>query len=440
MHLALVCPEMTGHLNPSLALGRALARRGHRVTVFSTPGARPKAERAGLEHAAVAEKEHADGGTAAALERLGRMRGMAATMYTGRLTRIGQDLYLRDLPDAFRRARIDGVVTDQVSPAGAVVAERMDLPYVVVCNALAMCYDPTVPPPVLLWRYRTGPLARLRNRLATTCLLPLFNRIAGVGPEGVSPLLLFFECHRGLAVLAQQPSFFDFPRAALPDHFHYTGPWHEPSRDDDLRFPWDHLDERPLVYASLGTLQNRLHHVYAAIVDAVRGLDVQLVLALGSPTATLDVTPPENVLVVPFAPQIRLLERASAAITHAGLNTALECLAQVVPMLCLPVTNDQPGVARRVEWISAGEVLPVRRATAARIRTLLTRILGDRKYREAAQHSRDAIAATDGASLAARIIEQAISGRKPVLRADETPTASTLPTAAPQAPPAIAAR
>jgi len=38
----------------------------------------------------------------------------------------------------------------------------------------------------------------------------------------------------------------------------------------------------------------------------------------------------------------------SVCITHAGLNTVLEALAQGVPQVAIPVTNDQPGVAARI--------------------------------------------------------------------------------------------
>ena len=52
-------------------------------------------------------------------------------------------------------------------------------------------------------------------------------------------------------------AFFDYPRERLPDNFHYTGPWHSVDFGDNLDFPWEKLDGRPLIYASMGTLQNR---------------------------------------------------------------------------------------------------------------------------------------------------------------------------------------
>jgi MGT family glycosyltransferase len=414
MHFGIVCPEMTGHLNPSLALGRELARGGHQVTVFTGPGARAKVGRAGLNFEPIGEGDEER--VAAGLARLAEMRGMAATFHTGRMIREGAEVVARELPAALERSGVEGLIVDQVSPAAAVVADEIGLPYAVVCNALACYYDPTLPAPPLPWRYRPGRIWTLRNRLASKAMSLVFDRVTGVKRGGVSPLMLFFEFERGLTQVAQQPAFFDFPRSRLPEHFHYTGPWHEPARDDEIDFPWERLDGRALVYASLGTLQNRLRHVYAAITEATTGLDVQLVIALGNKNATLDLPPRENVIVVPYAPQLRLLERAAVAVTHAGLNTALECLSAGVPMVCLPVTNDQPGVARRVEWLGAGEVLSIRRVTPTRLRRLLGRILDEPNYRATAGRLRDEIAAADGLARAAEIIERALTRRERVCR------------------------
>lgn len=41
-------------------------------------------------------------------------------------------------------------------------------------------------------------------------------------------------------------------------------------------------------------------------------------------------------VVVRYAPQVELVKRAAAVITHAGLNTVLETLAEGVPLVALP--------------------------------------------------------------------------------------------------------
>jgi MGT family glycosyltransferase len=278
-----------------------------------------------------------------------------------------------------------------------------------------MIYDPHVPPPALPWGYRRDAWGYLRNQAAKCLLVPVYEWLADARRLGVKPLTLVFDSSRGLAQIAQQPAFFDFPNASLPDHFHYTAPWHEAARDDDVDFPWDRLDDRPLVYASMGTLQNNQRRVFAAIAAALRDLPVQAVLTTGGATDGLELDLPANVVMVRNAPQLRLLDRAVLAITHAGLNTVLECLTRGVPMVCLPVTNDQPGVAKRVEWLGLGEMLPVRQATPDRIRALVERVSGDANYTERARQIRASLPKVPGVMTAADIVDMAFGRGQRVL-------------------------
>ncbi|QGJ70375.1 Zeaxanthin glucosyl transferase [Planctomycetales bacterium 10988] len=405
MHYGMLTPEFHGHLNPMTTLGAELVRRGHQVTLLGSSRAKPFAERAGLNWGPLADSAEMIAGW----DKLGELSGLAALKHTGQLIKQSAMRIRDELPVAIADCQIDALLIDQVAPAGAVVAEDLQLPYVVVCNALAGHLHPSVPPPPMNWAYRVGPLSRMWNGLANRVVYALFDRFAGAGdPGAVSPLLLT-DLNRqwGNVMISQQPECFDFPDHPRPSHFHYTAPWHAKGRDHRVSFPWDRLDDRPLVFASMGTLQNKLRHVYAAIAEAVRGLDVQMVLSLGSPDAVLDGPVPENVIVVPYAPQLELLDRASAVITHAGLNTTLEALARGLPLLCLPVTNDQPGIARRVEHLGAGIVLGLRSASALRIQRGLTTILENPEFRERAAGLQEKMSGMNGPHMAAEIIEQA---------------------------------
>jgi UDP:flavonoid glycosyltransferase YjiC (YdhE family) len=74
---------------------------------------------------------------------------------------------------------------------------------------------------------------------------------------------------------------------------------------------------------------------------------------------------------------LELIRRSTLTISHGGLNTALESLAQGVPMVVLPVTYDQPGVGTRVEWAGVGRSIPVGRVTGSRLRDAVRAVLGD---------------------------------------------------------------
>jgi UDP:flavonoid glycosyltransferase YjiC (YdhE family) len=85
-------------------------------------------------------------------------------------------------------------------------------------------------------------------------------------------------------------------------------------------------------------------------------------------------------------------------------------------MLCIPITNDQPGVAQRVKWLGAGEVLLPHKVTAERVRRLVEKLLSERGYRAAAESCRDRLAGNPGVGRAADIVEKSLLTGKRVDR------------------------
>jgi MGT family glycosyltransferase len=270
------------------------------------------------------------------------------------------------------------------------------------------------------WPYRDTWPASLRNRLGNF----LFRLAVGSVPRLINRYRRRWKLPRyrtlndafsRLAQIAQVPKKFDFPRRELPDSFHYTGPLHTSDSREAVAFPFEKLTGQPLIYASLGTLQNRLGHVFQTIIDATRDLDAQLVLSIGGGHSGSLQNVPASSIVVEFAPQLEILKRADLTITHAGLNTAMESLSQGVPMVCLPVTNDQPAVAARVAWTGTGLVVPLRKLSRERLRQAVKTVLDEPSFRDQAREMQSAIQRAGGLSRAADIVESAILTGLPVL-------------------------
>src|SRR5256886_13174553 len=93
-------------------------------------------------------------------------------------------------------------------------------------------------------------------------------------------------------------------------------------------------------------------------------------------------------------------------------RAALECLSNGVPMVAIPITNDQPGVAARIEWTGTGEMVSVSKLSIGRLRTEVQRVLGDQRYRDNAKKLQQAIRSRDSISMAAELIESALRTRR----------------------------
>jgi MGT family glycosyltransferase len=278
-----------------------------------------------------------------------------------------------------------------------------------------------VPPCVTTWSYNPTWWARLRNQAGYA----LFDRIQQPIWKVVSeyrqkwnlpPYIYPEDQYSKLAQLSQQPVEFEFPRQHLPSCFHFTGSYHNPASREPVAFPFEKLTGQPLIYASMGTIQNRLLEIFQKIAEACNGLDAQLVISLGGSTRPESLPElPGKPLVVGYAPQLELLQKASLTITHAGLNTTLESLSNGVPMVAIPITNDQPGVAARIAWTGAGEFVPLSRLSVPKLRTAVQRVLTQDSYKQNASRLQEAIRRAGGVSRAADIVEEVISTGKPVL-------------------------
>lgn len=202
----------------------------------------------------------------------------------------------------------------------------------------------------------------------------------------------------------------------IPLWFHFTGPYHSPIGRQTADFPWEKLTGQPLIYASLGTIQNRLLGTFYKIAEACVGLDAQLVISLGG-SATPESLPnlPGSPLVVEYAPQLELLQKATLTITHAGMNTTLESLTNGVPMVAIPVTNDQPGVAARIACARAGAFVPLTKLSVKNLQKAVKLVLTEDSYKKKALRLQQAICHAGGVSRAADIIEQVVATGKPVL-------------------------
>ena len=155
---------------------------------------------------------------------------------------------------------------------------------------------------------------------------------------------------------------------------------------------------------------NGLDHIYEIILEAVEKLpEIQVVLSIGTNIDPDRLEPiPPGTVIVRRAPQVALLKRAALCITHAGLNTTLESLAQGVPMVAIPIAFDQPGIAARIGHHGAGEFVDLDNLSADRLWELIRKVLTNRSYAERAHYFKEVIAKTRGLDIAADVIEQAL--------------------------------
>ena len=412
--LGAFCFPGTGHINPMTALARQLEQRGHKVVIFGIADCESRVRAAGIDFHQIGASDYPPGTLAALDRRLGELHGLATFRFTVDRVRNTARMVLRDGPAAVLAESCDALLCDEAD-MGSTVAEHLCLPFVSIAFFPPLIQDDRIPAFCFPWRPGNNAFTRLRNRLGFRLLSRFAAPIYAIVNEqriawGLSPLRGATDALSPLAQITQLPRALEFDVQGLPANLHYTGPFVDPRQRAPVDFPWDELDSRPLVYASLGTLQNGAEQVFRTIAEACAPLDCQLVLSLGGGLSPGQLGMlPGSPIVVGYAPQLDLLKRAAVCITHAGLNTVLESLAEGVPLVALPLGNDQPGVAARVKARGAGLVISRSGLSVFRLRAAVRAALTDGRYRTAAQSIQSAIRSIDALSHAADIVEQSLS-------------------------------
>src|SRR5580765_8022908 len=129
-HFGVICPALSGHLNPQTALARELMARGHRVSFYQQPYSQARLESTGFVCRTFATDEFPVQRMAEQFRTLAQLGGRKALQYTIAIFKESTDVCLRQLPNLLTNDGIDALLVDQVSWAGATIAEKLKLPFV----------------------------------------------------------------------------------------------------------------------------------------------------------------------------------------------------------------------------------------------------------------------------------------------------------------------
>lgn len=312
---------------------------------------------------------------------------------------------LREMPSVIERAGVDVLLVDEIVLSGPTIAEMMHLPYVAISTSVPHCFGWEVSSKASGLHDKFLQLSVFNMRGPVQHRLDEYRRAIGLGSAREVQ-----QVFPPVAYLTQLPQCLDLPRETLPANFYYVGPLADEKLRLRVEFPFEHLDGRRLIYASLGTARAIQLNLFNMIAEASARFDVQLALSLGGRgDEGLLSNLPGRPLVVKEAPQLELIKKADVIITHGGLNTALEALSEGKPMVIIPMGYDQPSVAARLKRLKVAEIVEKEEVSEQTIYEALLKILGDRCYRDAAVLLQKKISHEEGIEGAVHIIENKLA-------------------------------
>ncbi len=420
----------TGHLNPMISIAQALHDRGHE-SVFAVPdvgGRRQFIESQGFQFCGLRPPL-----ATAALELLNWTEGFFETFVAVRLFFHGLTTYARQVAKIIDEVKADAAVAEFFFFGSCVAAESKGIPNVIVYHAGLPYPGDGIPPfasglPIggpwdgkekryefwirNLERYVDKSIARCRQRMGL-----------GPGPGGYllnpsSPWLTL--------VLTSEAM--EAPRKVTSNKTFFVGPCFSgrgTSQPSD--FPFETLaTDKPKVYLSLGTVFNKKPEVFSKIIAAFADGAYQLIVSAGGAFPKLKTQKPRgDLLLFPRVPQVELLTKVDAVISHGGNNTTNETLAAGKPLLIMPVGGEQRDNASRVVYLGAGLRADLKSSTPEEIRKKVHRLLDEPSFAARARQIADALGQTNGPDVAARLIERVVQTGRPLVRLPGDPLTVT---------------
>ena len=423
-------PALYGHLHPSLAIAKHLIAKGHVVGFCCGSGAREILAKNGVQ------EFFPRGVYQRAFDIVGLVSGIVKNWYVA-AKELNTEVMIKSFQElirAFEAFKPDAVYIDTTDFLAVAVAERFKIPYAHGSATAILYFEKDIPPIGTGWDVNRVWLNRLRLISYLALVAPFILKaylnqkraLKTIDPgwkttnySGVSPyLFMLFSTDK-----------LEYPRKTFIPSIFYVGPSIlEPDETQLPDFTWEKLDpHRPLIYIATGTIFPDIYEkFYRYAIEALNEnrfpLPVQVVMAIGRDRKIEDLgVIPSNFIVVNYAPQVKLIQRAHAVVTHGGVNSVNETLSYGKPMLVAYLGRDLIEMAQRIAFSGAGIRLNAKRATPRKIRKALIELLRQPRYTRAAEGIQHSFNRCKGAQTAAALIERLAKTGKPILRRQGAP-------------------
>ena len=380
------CIPAHGHTNPTLGVVRELVSRGHRVRYYSYEMLREKIEAAGAEFVACDDFDAELSLTPADAARIGKDLALSTRVLVDTTLAL-DDMVCREM----ERLKPDCIVADSMAVWGKAVALKLGIPFVSSTTTFAFN------------RHSAKIMKQSPKELFSMIFsMPRINRdIKRLRDRGypVKSILDIIQNDDHTHTVVYTSPEFQPCAETFSDKYAFVGPSVRPAGERIQK------TREKLVYLSMGTVNNDMLPLYQSCIEAFAATEHQVLLSVGD---AVDLNAfgvlPENVAVFRRVDQMAVLEQADVFVSHCGMNSVNESLYCGVPLVLLPQTAEQGGVAERVLQVGAG--LRPDRADGTAIAEAVDRVLNEPAYKAAAEAVAEGFRRCPGAKGAADKILQ----------------------------------
>ena len=385
------CIPAHGHTNPTLGVVRELVARGHQVWYYSYNTMREKIESAGATFVSCDDYDMEQKLTPKDSVRVGKDLAFSTKILVDTTLAL-DDKVCADMV----QLKPDCIVADSMAVWGKAVAMKLGIPYVSSTTTFAFNQHSAK-----IMKQSIGELFKM-----VFSMPKITKQIKRLQDKGypVKNILDIIQNDDSTHTIVYTSPEFQPCSETFSDKYSFVGPSIRPATSEVEK------KRDKLIYISMGTVNNNMMALYKRCLAALADTDYQVIMSVGNLVSIEEFgVLPENISVFTHVDQIAVLQQADIFISHCGMNSVSESLYFGVPLIMLPQTTEQRGVAERVLQLGAG--IKLGKSDADSILCAINKICADSSYTQNAAVISESFKHCSGAKGAAdKIIQVCESG------------------------------
>ncbi len=330
------CIPAHGHTNPTLGVVKELVSRGHEVRYYSYNIMREKIDSAGATFISCDDYDMEQKLSSKDTTRVGKDLAFSTKILVDTTLAL-DDKVCKEMAEL----KPDCIVADSMALWGKAVALKLGIPFVSSTTTFAFNQHSAK-----VMKQGIGDLFKMIFSIPKTA--KQIKRLQRKGYPVKNILDIIGSDDNTHTIVYTSPEFQPCSET-FSDKYAFIGP--------SIRSATEKIEKNrdKLIYISMGTVNNDMMPFYKACISALANTDYQVIMSVGNLVSIQDFGDlPENISVYSHVDQIAVLEKADVFVSHCGMNSVSESLYFEVPLVMLPQTQEQKGVAERVFQLGAG--------------------------------------------------------------------------------------
>ena len=384
------CIPAHGHINPTLGVVKELVSRGHQVWYYSYNSMEEKIKETGATFISCDDFNIEKKLSEKDIKRMGKDLAFSTEILVDTTLAL-DDKVCRDMEEL----KPDCIVADSMALWGKAVALKLGIPYVSSTTTFAFNkYSARI--------MKQGIADLIKMLISIPATVGQVRRLKNKGYPVKSILDIIGNDNNTHTIVYTSPEFQPCSET-FSDKYAFVGP--------SVRLASQPIEKNKdkLIYISMGTVNNNMMSFYKSCISAFKDTDYQVIISAGNQVSMDNFDNlPSNISVFPYVDQIAVLDKADVFVTHSGMNSVSEGLYFEVPLVMLPQTTEQKGVAEQVLRLGAG--VKADKMDGKRVLYSVNQILGDSTYKENAKKISEGFKKCPGAKGAADKIISVCTG------------------------------